>query len=354
LQPGGQRYHLLGRQQRFGQLGLSRTRAAALVVAAISAATVCGCGESSSADQPPLPAAYPTKTPAATVAQAQAPDDDATSTAPAGTPDDATEAPPAKAKVKAASRAILSSADRRSFAALERSTGSPIGVAVSGLGLDQKVQAAGTLRQAIAWSTSKVPVAMAVYAAGQGEAHSADLRQAITASDNAAAERLWTALGGGQIAANAADGQLRAAGDSQTQIQAQRLRAGFTPFGQTSWKLTDQARFVAGMPCSDAGLRVLDLMRQTIPGQRWGLGSAGVQAELKGGWGPGTQPGVGGGYLDRQMGILSIHGKPLAVTIAAQPADGQHGTGTAQLTRIARWVVAHADVRHVPTRARCG
>ena len=53
---------------------------------------------------------------------------------------------------------------------------------------------------------------MAVVAAGQGGAHSSDLTQAITASDNAAALRLWSALGGGDAAAQAADAQLRAAG----------------------------------------------------------------------------------------------------------------------------------------------
>jgi hypothetical protein len=45
---------------------------------------------------------------------------------------------------------------------------------------------------------------------------------------------------------------------------------------------------------------------------------------------------VSGGYLDRQMGVMVIRGKPLAVTIAAKPADGSHGTGTRNLTAIAR------------------
>ena len=52
-------------------------------------------------------------------------------------------------------------------------------------------------------------------------------------------------------------------------------------------------------------------MNETVASQRWGLGAAGVDAQLKGGWGPGNQPGAGGGYLDRQMGVLNIHGKPL-------------------------------------------
>jgi hypothetical protein len=313
-----------------------------------------GCGDSTAADQQPLPPAYPVAKvdTTATDAQAQAPDD-ASSSEPAPTTTEPVPAPAAPKK-PAASKDVLSPADKSSFATLQRSLGSPIGVAVSGLGFGQKVEVTGGLRDAIAWSTSKVPVAMAVYAAGLADAQQANLRAAITASDNAAAERLWAALGGGQAAAQAADAQLQAAGDTRTAMESRTLRAGFTPFGQTDWKLTDQVRFTAGMACTDAGAQVLDLMRQTIAGQRWGLGSAGVQAQMKGGWGPGTRPGTNGGYLDRQMGVMVIKGKPLAVTIAALPSDGQHGTGTAQLTRIAKWLVAHADVHRLPARARCG
>jgi hypothetical protein len=52
-------------------------------------------------------------------------------------------------------------------------------------------------------------------------------------------------------------------------------------------------------------------------------------------------------------GRITLGGKPLAVAIASRPADGSHGTGTRDLTRIARWLVAHADTRVVPARPRC-
>ena len=256
-------------------------------------------------------------------------------------------------KAKPPSRAILSPADRASFGRLQAKLGGRIGLAVSGLGPGQKVQRLGAVNDVIAWSTSKVPIAMAIYDAGLAPRHQADLRAAITASDNAAAERLWAALGGGTQAAQAADAQLVAAGDSRTQIEPNRLRAGFTPFGQTDWALTDQTRFTAGMACLDAGAQVLGLMNQTVPAQRWGLGATGVPAQLKGGWGPGSQPGVGGGYLDRQMGVLTIHRKPVAITIASQPADGSHGSGTSALTAIARWAASHADTHRLRANARC-
>lgn len=247
----------------------------------------------------------------------------------------------------------MSAADRASFARLQSQLGGRVGLAVSGLGFRQKVQHLGRVDSVIAWSTSKVPIAMAIYEAGLADSQRATLGAAITASNNAAAERLWAALGAGAQAAAAADAQLRAAGDDHTRVQPNRLRAGFTEFGQTLWKLSDQARFTAGMACLPAGAQVLALMDQTVASQRWGLGAAGVEAQLKGGWGPGSQPGAGGGYLDRQMGVVTIDGKPLAVTIASLPPDGSHGSGTSALTAIARWVVAHADVRRIPSHPRC-
>jgi hypothetical protein len=272
----------------------------------------------------------------------------------------ATRAPARPASTRVPPRAkpgraeILSAADRASFSRLDASLGGEQGVAVSGLGTGRRVERAGSLRTGIAWSTSKVPIAMAVVDAGLGPANDTNLTAAITASDNAAATRLWNALGGGPTAAEAADAQLARAGDSATRIESRPLAGpAYTPFGQTTWSLSDQARFTAGMPCTSAGPQILGLMGNVVSGQRWGLGAAGVPAELKGGWGPGSAPGGTGGYLDRQMGVLTIRGRPLAIAIASRPADGSHGTGTGDLTRIARWIVAHADTRRLPARPSC-
>ena len=114
------------------------------------------------------------------------------------------------------------------------------------------------------------PVAMAVLAAGDEVARRPDLRQAIPASDDAAAERLWSSLGSGGEAASAATAQLRRAGDGRTVVQSRRLRPGFTSFGQTGWRLSDQARFAAGMSCLREGRYVLDLMKDVVAAQRWG------------------------------------------------------------------------------------
>jgi hypothetical protein len=258
--------------------------------------------------------------------------------------------PPASTGSGGGSGGLLSAADRSSFAQLARQLSGDEGIAVTTLGPGGPVAREGSLLGGVAWSTGKVPVAMAAISAGVGSR--SDLTQAITASDNAAAERLWTALGAGQPAAAAATEQLRAAGDDHTSIEPDRLRGtGYTAFGQTAWRLTDQARFVAGMACTEAGPQVLGLMNQVVAGQRWGLGSTGNDAQFKGGWGPGVSPGSGDGWLDRQMGVTTIKGKPIAVAIATTAGD--HGTGTANLTALARWVVTHVDVSGAPSRPAC-
>lgn len=249
---------------------------------------------------------------------------------------------------------LLSAGDAKSFQKLQAELGGTIGLAASPLGKGQAVERVGSLSTGIAWSTSKVPVAMAVIAAGHRSRQSSNLRQAITASDNAAAERLWSSLGSGGPAAQAATRQLRNAGDRNTTMESQRLRSGYTPFGQTQWALADQARFVAGMPCLKAGKAVLDLMGQTISAQRWGLGQIDSGAQLKGGWGPGSRPGVDGGYLDRQMGIVTVGGRRVALTLASLPADGSHETGTRNLTAIAKWAKDHLDTRDVARAPSCG
>jgi hypothetical protein len=248
---------------------------------------------------------------------------------------------------------LLSARDQASFGKLQSQLGGSIGLAVSPLGKGQSVERVGSLKSAIAWSTSKVPVAMAVVAAGRSGQQSANLRAAITASDNAAAERLWSSLGSAKSAASAADRQLRGAGDKSTQVQSQRLRSGFTPFGQTVWTVADQARFAAGMTCLKAGRAVLDLMGQTVSSQRWGLGRIDSGAKLKGGWGPGSEPGVNGGYIDRQLGVVHVGGRRVAVALISRPADGSHEAGTRNLTAIAKWAASHLDTRGLPGGPSC-
>lgn len=244
--------------------------------------------------------------------------------------------------------ALISDADRASFDRLAGELLGDEGVVITTLRGTPMVRL-GTVTDGVAWSTAKAPVAMAAIAAGSAD--QADLQQAITASDNAAAERLWSGLGGGAAAANAATEQLRAAGDTRTVVESERLRSGYTAFGQTSWRLTDQARFVAGMACTAEGSKVLSLMGQVVEGQRWGLGQTGLPARFKGGWGPGVTPGSSDGWLERQMGILTISGRPIVVAMATTGPG--HEADTLTLTRLAKWVASHVESGDAPTRPDC-
>jgi hypothetical protein len=244
---------------------------------------------------------------------------------------------------------LLSANDARSFDRLSRRLGGSNGLAVSGLGRRQRTDVVGDLRSGPAWSTIKVPIAIAVRKRGGGGTQ--PTRAAITASDNAAAERLWASLGGGSAAGAAVEEVLAEAGDTATRVQTQRVRPEFTAFGQTEWSLEAQQRFMAGVSClsSDAA-DVLDLMEQVIPAQRWGIGDLGLGAQLKGGWGPDP----GGRYLVRQMGaVLLDGGKPLALSIASRPADGTLEGGTRAIGEIARWAVEHVATARLPSSPRC-
>jgi hypothetical protein len=201
----------------------------------------------------------------------------------------------------------------------------------------------GSWKTGAGWSTVKVPLAVAAVAGAGGRPDAETrrlMRLALTASDNAAAEQLWADLGEPRAAAAQVQAVLRSGGDGDTVVQSRRVRPGFTAFGQTSWSLANQAAFMAALPCVRHSDEVLALMGEVQSDQRWGIGAAGLPSQFKGGWGPGLR----GGYLVRQMGILTLaNGARIGLAIASEPADGRFETGTANLTALAKW--AEANIR---------
>lgn len=249
--------------------------------------------------------------------------------------------PRASATSKGSPPAVAGPAGLRpSFDTLAGQLGGTEGLAFTSVGGSPATEL-GSWRTGPGWSTVKVPVAVAVVAKAGGKPDAGALRlirRAITASDNAAAEQLWSSLGPPPTAASKVQAVLRSAGDGQTHVQSQRVRPGFSAFGQTRWSLAGQATFVAALPCLKYGHDVLTLMGEVESGQRWGLGAVGRPAQFKGGWGPGP----GGGYLVRQMGIVTLaNGSRIALAMASEPADGSFETGKANLTALARWAVAN-------------
>jgi hypothetical protein len=235
------------------------------------------------------------------------------------------------------------------FEELESSLPGQAGVAIGPPG-SGPAASAGSLTTGSAWSTSKVPVAMRVLEevggpGGLAPDQEEEMRLALTASDNAAALSLFAdleaAYGGASGAAAAVDEVLAEAGDTTTKVSSVG-RDGFTPFGQTEWSLELQelfmSRLAAGCIGSPASSEfVLGLMGE-VSSDTWGLGSTGLPARWKGGWGPG----VDGRYLSRQMGVLVVGGEETVVALAVLPDDGSFETAQSMATSVARWVAEKA------------
>ena len=238
----------------------------------------------------------------------------------------------------------LSDAAARGFDELADQLGGSEGVAFTS-GPGTASGQLGSWRTGPGWSTVKVPLAMAavVGARGQPDAEVQRLmRRCITASDNEAAESLWASLGEPEAAAAKVQEVLRAGGDAETRVQSQEVRPGFSAFGQTIWSLVSQAAFVARLPSIEHSAAVLRLMAAIEPEQRWGIGALGRPVQFKGGWGPGLD----GGYLVRQLGVVTLaDGNRIGLAIASEPADGRFETGTANLTALARWAVGHLETK---------
>ncbi len=255
--------------------------------------------------------------------------------------------PPAPATTSPAAR----TGAQASFERLASSLPGASGIAVGSLSGGPTVTY-GSLQVGHAWSTMKVPVLTTLLSQlerGGGalsSAQRADATAALEASDNSAAEALFSALessnGGLAGASQALQNTLRRAGDAQTVINTAPNSSGFTTWGQSEWSAGGEVAFyraLAGgclLSRSDTSY-VLSLMGQVTSDQRWGAGSAGYPAGVtlafKGGWGPEN----GGGYLVRQTAIVSTGSGGYVLSMLAQPSDGSFSSGTQMLTEIASW-----------------
>jgi hypothetical protein len=216
-----------------------------------------------------------------------------------------------------------------SFHELSSQLSAGVGIAIASVG--SSPLSLGTWSSGAAWSTSKVPLAIAALRAGVGN-HEL-VAQTITQSDNDAAEELWSQLGDPVRAARRVQDVIREAGDAATVVESRRLREGYTPFGQTRWSLIDQARFAAGLIQIADSAQVVDLMGGLTTDHRWGLAAKGFAA--KGGWGPG----MGDDYLVRQFAIVPTASGTVGVAIAAEVQDGEYEAGVDVVNRLADWVV---------------
>jgi hypothetical protein len=221
-----------------------------------------------------------------------------------------------------------------SFNQLEQNLAAAVGVVVTPVGRDEPALRLGNWSAVgPAWSTIKVPLAIA--ALRNQSADGAAVDAAITQSDNAAAEQLWADLGNPATAADRVEDVLSQAGDPTT-VQPERIRPGFSAFGQTQWPLVEQANFLSSAVCDASAAPIIDLMGQITADQRWGLGTL-SGAKFKGGWGPSPD----GAYLVRQIGIIDTPSGRAAVAMTAIPDSGSFSDGTSALNTVAEWLGKH-------------
>ncbi|MBC3186903.1 hypothetical protein H7347_10065 [Corynebacterium sp. zg-331] len=188
-----------------------------------------------------------------------------------------------------------------------------------------QVYSAGDPGQGAAWSTIKVPIAIAAYRAGTAQDDIA--RAAITYSDNDASVALWNSLGTSEEAEAAVQEVLSLAGDP-TDVARQWSRGGTkVSFGEVSWPLSGQALFASRVRCIEEAEPVVELMGEITEEHKYGLGIL-PGAVFKGGWGPDDD----GTFTMRQLGTVDGAG----IAMYVHPEDETESEGRAMLDDMAR------------------
>ncbi|MFM9378489.1 hypothetical protein [Gordonia sp. VNK21] len=238
-----------------------------------------------------------------------------------------------------ASKAQLNKSFKKLSSSMAKKNPGRIGIAITAGGGDSALSF-GSLKSARAWSTLKVPVSIAAQRRNGTEVRPQQIK-AITLSDNDAAEALWASLGGNRAAVTAVTGVLRDGHDSITRVSSQLDSPPSFP-GYTDWKLTSQSIFAANLPCVPGSSEVLGLMGRVGGNQQWGVAkpkTRGVTSAVKGGWGPRSD--ATGKYVVRQLAVITTPRGTLGVSLAAEPASGSLGDGTAMLDRLGKWVLSN-------------
>ena len=221
-----------------------------------------------------------------------------------------------------------------SFEQLSTALPADVGIAIA---RPDRTYSLGRWTSGVAWSTIKVPLAIAALRADSSRAQDLVVK-AITESDNPASDQLWSQLGNPADAARKVQLIVGECGDAVTVVESRRLRRGFTAFGQTQWTLQRQARFAAQLSLIPEATTVIDLMRHLVISQRWCLAAKGIAA--KAGWGPG----VNGEYLVRQFGIVPTQSGQWGVALAAETHDGKFETGVEVVNALTDWLVSRLPV----------
>ncbi|OEY07585.1 hypothetical protein A0K93_06020 [Corynebacterium sp. BCW_4722] len=197
-------------------------------------------------------------------------------------------------------------------ARIEKDSDTEVGIALyDGLTVTQ----AGSLSWLPAWSTMKVPIAMA--AAEHCEAYDDDTIEQLTTaaiewSDNDAARALWDCMGTDDEASALVAAEVAKAG---TRVAVRGA------FGTTRWSFAGQARYAHYLSQVDEDNAVVAAMHHIAEDQAYGLGHI-KGVPFKGGWSD-FEP--DGSWHTRQFGWLELDGVRYGVAVGARSEAGSYG-----------------------------
>lgn len=178
---------------------------------------------------------------------------------------------------------------------------------------DGRVRSAGTLGTTPAWSTIKVPLAVANNDPSPAAARWR--RLSLRDSDNTAADHLWRGLGTTEAArASALTTVLRRGGNPHTPVPSRQLFPPHSVAGQTLWSTAEQVGFLQQLRCLPRAGQVITEMSQPGPVQQWGLATR-PGSVTKAGWGPTRN---GRGFEVRQFGWFERDGARIPVAVAVR------------------------------------
>lgn len=278
-------------------------KGAALLVVTMAAATLAACNAN------PDDAGVPDANSGSSVAQANAIVEE--SSLPGASR--ATEATSTTPTPVAKRGDIMTQRDRRQALEriarkVEKKHGGKIGIAVNG---GSGMVSTGAEFKPLAWSTIKVPIALAAERTGKQDQYILD--KTLKESDNATSWTLWVAVrnsvGGTEAATRKAVSKVTTKSQGNP-IWPQVAPGSITPYGYAKWGIEEQARFMTSVPCQPKGKRVYKAMGDVAPWQKYGLGTV-RGMHFKGGWGQHED----GTYTQRQMGVMKYGDGYLGIAV---------------------------------------
>ncbi|MGO3043720.1 hypothetical protein [Corynebacterium casei] len=181
---------------------------------------------------------------------------------------------------------------------VEDKYGATVSLAVVG---DTDEHLAGDEGTEPAWSTIKVPIAIAALRDGADESL---VDAAIKESDNDAAYALWQQVEWTE--GSAIESIEKLLNDFESDVEMDQA------FGMSTWKVKAQARFASRLGCVPESEYVYDAMQDIVEWQKWGLSGLG-DVHSKGGWGLDDSDGE---YTSRQMGVMPVDGGEVGIAIS--------------------------------------